>query len=99
MLPPYREHLMPKNTPPPICPKCGEPMRFTLIKTGGRKFRCPDCDSGDPMNMPHISRLLAGELGNARASSSHPRFSCAKPNQTATYLLPNHHSPACGDHL
>jgi hypothetical protein len=36
-----------KNLPPPICPKCSEPMRFMLVKTGGRKFRCIDCDVPD----------------------------------------------------
>jgi hypothetical protein len=35
---------MPKNPPPPDCPKCSKPMRFMLVKTGGRKFRCVDCD-------------------------------------------------------
>jgi predicted RNA-binding Zn-ribbon protein involved in translation (DUF1610 family) len=53
---------MPKNTPPPICRKCGEPMRFMLVKTGGRKFRCPDCDGEDPLKSPEVAQLLTGEL-------------------------------------
>jgi len=38
------EHPTAKNSPPPTCTKCGKPMRFMLVKTGGRKFRCIDCD-------------------------------------------------------
>jgi hypothetical protein len=41
-------HIMPKNSPPPTCPKCRMPMRFRLVKTGGRKFRCIDCDVPAP---------------------------------------------------
>jgi hypothetical protein len=53
---------MPKNTPPPICPKCRKPMRFLLVKTGGRKFRCIDCDVADPLQLPEVAKLLTGEL-------------------------------------
>jgi hypothetical protein len=53
---------MPKNTPPPICPKCHKPMRFLLKKTGGRKFQCIDCDGDDPLRSPEVSKLLTGEL-------------------------------------
>ena len=31
---------MPKNPPPPVCPKCGVSMHFVIVKTGGRKFKC-----------------------------------------------------------
>lgn len=53
---------MPKNTPPPICPKCRKPMQFLLWKTGGRKFQCLDCDGGDPLRSSEVAKLLAGEL-------------------------------------
>jgi hypothetical protein len=53
---------MAKNTPPPTCKKCGKPMRFMLVKTGGRKFRCIDCDSPDPMHEPDLNKLLSGAL-------------------------------------
>ena len=53
---------MAKNTPPPACKKCGRPMRFMLVKTGGRKFRCIDCDSSDPMHQPELNKLLSGAL-------------------------------------
>jgi hypothetical protein len=35
-------------------------MHFMLVKTGGRKFRCIDCDVPDPL--PEVTKLLAGEL-------------------------------------
>jgi hypothetical protein len=53
---------MPKNTPPPTCPKCSKPMRFLLKKTGGRKFQCIGCDGDDPLRSPEVSKLLTGEL-------------------------------------
>jgi len=54
---------MPKNTPPPVCPKCRKPKRFLLNKaTGGRKFQCLDCDGEDPLKSPEIAKLLTGEL-------------------------------------
>jgi hypothetical protein len=53
---------MPKNPPPPICSKCNKPMRFTLVKKGGRKFRCIDCDVPDPLQLPEVTNLLTGEL-------------------------------------
>jgi hypothetical protein len=37
-------------------------MKFMLVKTGGRKFRCIDCDDGDPLRSPDIAKLLSGEL-------------------------------------
>jgi tRNA(Ile2) C34 agmatinyltransferase TiaS len=43
---------MRKNSPRPICPKCGKPMHFVIVKTGGRKFRCIKCDNIDPMQVP-----------------------------------------------
>jgi hypothetical protein len=54
---------MAKNTPPPACPKCGKPKKFTLVKTGGRKFRCIDCDLHDPMHDLETARWPSGELG------------------------------------
>jgi hypothetical protein len=62
LAPIQRERPMPRNTPPPICPKCREPMRFLLRKTGGRKFRCLDCEGDDPLKMPEVAKLLTGEL-------------------------------------
>jgi hypothetical protein len=53
---------MPKNTPPPSCAKCKKPMKFMLVKTGGRKFRCIDCDLPDPLRSPDVAKLLSGEL-------------------------------------
>jgi hypothetical protein len=53
---------MAKNSPPPTCPKCHKPMHFMLVKTGGRKFRCIDCDVPDPLRSPELVKLLTGEL-------------------------------------
>jgi hypothetical protein len=53
---------MPKNRPPPNCPKCNKPTRFMLVKTGGRKFRCVDCNGDDPLQSRKVTNLLAGEL-------------------------------------
>jgi hypothetical protein len=43
---------MPKNAAPPFCPKCHKSMHFIVVKTGGRKFRCIDCDKPDPIKLP-----------------------------------------------
>jgi hypothetical protein len=53
---------MPRNAPPPTCPKCRKSMQFLLWKTGGRKFQCPDCGSLDPLLSPKVAKLLAREL-------------------------------------
>jgi hypothetical protein len=53
---------MPKNPPPPACSKCGKPMRFMLVKSGGRKFRCIDCDVPDPLRLQELAELFKGEL-------------------------------------
>ena len=53
---------MAKHTPPPRCPKCKKPMRFVLVKTGGRKFQCMDCDGEDPLKSPDVAKLLTGSL-------------------------------------
>jgi hypothetical protein len=37
-------------------------MHFMLVKTGGRKFRCIDCDVPDPLRSPELVKLLTGEL-------------------------------------
>jgi hypothetical protein len=53
---------MAKNTPPPTCSKCGKPKRFMLVKSGGRKFRCIDCDVPDPLKTLEMQNLLSGAL-------------------------------------
>ena len=53
---------MAKNTPPPTCSKCGKPKRFMLVKSGGRKFRCIDCDVPDPLKTLEMQKLLLSEL-------------------------------------
>jgi hypothetical protein len=47
---------MPKNIPPPTCPKCLKPMRFTPVKTGGRKFRCMDCAGEEPLRSSEVAK-------------------------------------------
>jgi hypothetical protein len=54
---------MAKNTPPPTCPKCGKPKKFMLVRTGGRKFRCVECDLPDPVHEPETVGWPSGELG------------------------------------
>jgi tRNA(Ile2) C34 agmatinyltransferase TiaS len=53
---------MAKNTPPPICPKCSNSMRFVLVKGGGRKFRCVDCSGEDALKSPAVAKPFMGEL-------------------------------------
>jgi hypothetical protein len=55
---------MPKNTSAPMCPKCRKAKHFVLVKTGGRKFQCFNCDGGDPLKSPDVAKLLAGELSS-----------------------------------
>jgi hypothetical protein len=45
-----------------MCSKCRKPMHFMLVKTGGRKFRCIDCDVPDPLRSQQLAKLLTGEL-------------------------------------
>jgi hypothetical protein len=71
---------MAKNTPPPRCPKCKKPMRFVLVKTGGRKFRCMDCDGEDPLKSPDMAKLLTGGLRPLKI----------RLRQLATRPLPRH---------
>src|SRR4030081_2543788 len=52
---------MPKNLPPPACPRCHKPMHFIIVKTGGRKFRCIDCDKADALQLPELARKREGE--------------------------------------
>jgi hypothetical protein len=40
-------------------------MHFVLVKTGGRKFRCSDCDGEDPLKSPDVAKLFKGELKSA----------------------------------
>jgi hypothetical protein len=54
--------IMPKNPPPPTCPKCRKPKHFIVVKTGGRKFRCLDCDVNDLPGSPQVANLLKDEL-------------------------------------
>jgi hypothetical protein len=37
-------------------------MRFMLVKSGGRKFRCIDCDVAGPLQSPEVAELLTGAL-------------------------------------
>ena len=39
---PEWETTMPRHPLPPTCLQCNKPMRFMLVKKGGRKFRCID---------------------------------------------------------
>jgi hypothetical protein len=59
---PALEMCVPRNPPPATCSKCNKPMRFMLVKKGGRKFRCIDCDGPDPLRLPEVTKLLEGEL-------------------------------------
>jgi hypothetical protein len=52
---------MPKNPRSPTCSKCGKPMHFMLVKTGGRKFRCIDCEVPDALRL-----LLTSEKAHKR---------------------------------
>jgi LSD1 subclass zinc finger protein len=53
---------MPKNPPPPTCPKCRAPMHFLVIKTGARKFRCVKCDAVDPIRISDIPAWMIDKL-------------------------------------
>jgi hypothetical protein len=53
---------MPKNTLPPTCKSCGKPMSWLLVKTGGRKFRCIDCDGPGALKPSETLDLLSGAL-------------------------------------
>jgi len=44
-------------------------MRFMLVRTGGRKFRCIDCDVTDPLELPEVTKLFKGELKPPNKSS------------------------------
>jgi hypothetical protein len=37
-------------------------MHFIIVKTGGRKFQCVECDGVDPMRMPDIQAWITSEL-------------------------------------
>ena len=53
--------VMAENLATPTCPKCRKPMHFIVLKTGGRKFQCVQCD-GDPLQMSDIQAWIKGEL-------------------------------------
>jgi hypothetical protein len=55
---------MPKNPPPPTCPNCRKPMHYVVVKTGGRKFMCVQCEGVDPMRMSDIQNWINSELGS-----------------------------------
>lgn len=69
LAPALPEGCLPKNSPPTTCPKCSKPMRFLVVKTGGRKFRCAKCLGMDPMSMSEYR-------GGSRANYS--RRNCSK---------------------
>jgi len=31
-------------------------MKFMLVKSGGRKFRCADCDMPNPLRLPEVEK-------------------------------------------
>ena len=64
------EQPIPKNPAPPACPKCRKQMRFMLVKTGGRKFRCIDCDLTDPLKIPD-GTVLRRRIAGPRISPAH----------------------------
>jgi hypothetical protein len=37
-------------------------MRFVLVKTGGRKFRCLECEGEDPLKSLEVAKLPTGSL-------------------------------------
>ena len=57
---------MPKNSPRPICPKCGKPLHFVIVKTGGRKFRCIKCDDIDPMQVQTFKHGPSANYGRRK---------------------------------
>jgi hypothetical protein len=56
---------MRKNTPRPDCPNCKTPTKFVLVKTGGRKFRCVDCQGQDLSQSPDVLSLPTGSQEHA----------------------------------
>jgi hypothetical protein len=60
---------MPKNPPPPTCSKCSRPMHFMPVKTGGRKFRCINCDVADPLKLPEGRRVEADQIKVAMSAT------------------------------
>jgi hypothetical protein len=61
---------MPKNASPPPCKKCGSPMRWLPAKTGGRKYRCLDCDGPDPLKS---RENVEATLGRIKAPGVKPK--------------------------
>lgn len=53
---------MPNNFLRPSCPKCGEPMRFMIVKTGGRKFQCINCNDMASKQVPDFRAWTIGDL-------------------------------------
>jgi hypothetical protein len=70
-----------KNPPLSTCSKCNKPMRFMLVKMGGRKFRCIDCDVPDPLHLPEVTKLLTGAF---TASGVSPMASVRQTDRIAT---------------
>ena len=54
-----REHQ--KHPAAPL-PKVQQTYVFLLVKSGGRKFRCLNCDGEDPLKSPDTAKLLMGSL-------------------------------------
>ena len=53
---------MPKNSLRPSCLKCGEPMRFMIVKAGSRKFQCIKCDDIAPMQVPDFQARTNSDM-------------------------------------
>lgn len=49
--------------PTPHCVLCHKPMKFMLVKGGGRKFQCETCGQPDPLHSDEALGWLKGELG------------------------------------
>ncbi len=60
-------------------------MRFMLVKTGGRKFRCIECDVPDPLKLPEVTKLLTGALELERRNG--PRPIAPTPDRAALMIL------------
>jgi hypothetical protein len=39
-------------------------MHCVVVETGGRKFRCIECDDLDPLQIPDVQAWINSELGH-----------------------------------
>ena len=62
-LPPNKESDMTSVNLTPRCAFCHKPMKFMLVKGGGRKFQCESCGQPDPLHSDETLGWLKGELG------------------------------------